>query len=133
VIFGDNGTTTVEDVGGRDGSDDEPVPRGMAGWRKERPATSSISPGLRHTPNEYADKQQEGTSMSQEESMSMGEPDDQSMSMGEPDQQSMSMGEPDHSMGEPDQQSMSMGEPDHSMGEPGQQSMSMGEPGQKAT
>jgi Family of unknown function (DUF6510) len=66
----------------------------------------------------------EGINMSDEQSMSRGQPDEESMSMGQPDEESMSMGQPDEgsmSMGQPDQESMSMGQPD-------EESMSMGQP-----
>ena len=75
-------------------------------------------------------KTREGISMSHEQSMSMSdEPQEESVSMGEPDQQPTSMGEPQ-------EESMSMGEPDQqptSMGEPQEESMSMGQPDEDST
>ncbi len=95
--------------------------------------------GTQHTPACRASTQirtREGISMSHEESMSMGQPDQDPMSMGQPDQDPMSMGQPDQdpmSMGQPDQDPMSMGQPDQdpmSMGQPDQDPMSMGKPDQ---
>jgi hypothetical protein len=66
------------------------------------------------TPAGLAATNTEGTTMSNEESMSMGTPEEESMSMGTP------------SMGTPEEESMSMGTP--SMGTPEEESMSMGTP-----
>jgi hypothetical protein len=46
----------------------------------------------------------EGINMSEEQPMSMGQPDEESMPMGQPDEESMPMGQPD-------EESMPMGQP----------------------
>ncbi len=49
-------------------------------------------------PGEHAEANTKGATMSHEESMSMGTPEERSMAMGAPEEESMAMGRPDEPM-----------------------------------